>query len=157
MKTILTTIALSAFALMAHAGPAEDLEKQAMGYWGPDADAMMKVYTEEKGMTEENAGKVIEEGAKMLFHAEPGKVHIYTMQGIMTTPYEVVSADKDKDSLTLRAKNGPDAPQAQAITIIIKDEQITATGGKAPFTLKKLSQKDFVKLKSALPARKIGP
>ena len=52
------------------------------------------------------------------FHAEQGKVHAYTKQGVLTTPYEILAADKEAKTLTLQANFGNNP----AACVIIHDD-----------------------------------
>ncbi|MCH7228519.1 hypothetical protein [Haloferula sp. A504] len=86
-----------------------------------------------------------------------GTVHLYTKQGVLSMPYEILKADKEAGTLTLRAVGPPDAPKPQPVTIAIKEGRITVLGGQAPFVLKKIDEDEFMKRKAALPANKVGP
>lgn len=165
----LTTVMIMAFSPAVSSAAAEEaddkatqeLEAQALGYWAPDEEAMLKLYTEEKEIPKEDALALIEDGAKMTIHAEKGMVHLYTKQGILSLPYEIVSADKEAGTLTLRAVQ-PDVPgapagqKAQPVEIVIKDDQIKVQGGQVPFIVKRIKEDEFKERKKDLPARKIG-
>lgn len=177
MKPILTisTIAMIALAYLAPADEPEakpaaepaaeaangevdkQLEKQAMGYWAPDAEAIVKHLTEEKGMKKEEAQALADDFSKLAIHAEMGTVHLYTDQGLVSTPYEILEADKDAATLTLRAKNPAGVAKAQPVEISIKEDQITVLGGEVPFILKKIDEEEFRKRKDALPAEPVKP
>lgn len=136
---------------------AGELEKMAVGYWAPDQDAMLKLYTEEKGMKQEDAAALVGESEKLTIHVEKGIVHVYTTQGILSMPYKILGADKASGTLTLQADGGPDAPEAEAMKVAIKEDRITAMGGQMPFMLKKIDEAEFKKRKNAVPARRVGP
>ena len=172
-RKIVSTITLIGLAVLAQAAdPAADqpkdadakkLEQQIIGYWAPDADAMAKIMTEEMGLSKEEAAKAGAEFAHLAFHAEQGKVHAYTKQGVLTTPYAILAADKEAKTLTLQAKSPPNAPEhkpahkTEPLKISINGDQITVLGGQMPFILRKIGEDEFLKRKAALPADKVGP
>jgi hypothetical protein len=128
-----------------------------MGYWAPDAEAMIKIITEKKIMPKEEATEVIGEMEGLTIHTEPGTAHVYTKQGVVTTPYEIVEADEAAKTLTVRAVSEPEAPKAQSITLSTKDGQVTVLGGDFPIVFKKIDEAEFAKRKAAVPAEKVGP
>lgn len=160
---IIAIVAMAVPALAAE--PADDalakqLEQKAIGYWAPDGDAMLKLFTEEKGMKKEEAAEAIGESAKITVHVEKGIVHLYTTQGILSTPYNMLGADKATDTLTLRAVSGDGAPEAKAtepVKVVIKEDRITMMGGMVPFILKRIEEAEFTERKKAVPADPVGP
>jgi hypothetical protein len=173
MKNIaISTITMIALALLAPAAEpeakpaaevakgddAKQLEKQVMGYWAPDAEAMVKLFVEKMGMPEEEGPAVAEQFSKITFHVELGKVHLYTEQGVTDVTYEILAADKAAGSLTVRAISPDPADKKQELELLIKDQRITVKGGKeqAPFILRKIDEAEFAKRKAAVPADRIG-
>jgi hypothetical protein len=154
---VTSIVAMTLPALAAEDLVAKELEKKAIGYWAADAEAMLKVFTEEKGMKREDAAGMIAEASKLTIHVEKGTVHLYTPQGIVSTAYQIEAADKATSSLTLRAAIGPDAPKAQAVQVNVNGDQITVMGGAAPFVLKRIDEAEFQKRRKAMPADKVGP
>ncbi len=159
MNIIQRTVAVIALAVpvAAAAEIAEDLEKKALGYWAPDIEAMTEAFTEKMGLGEEDAAMAVAEFAKFTVHVEPGKVHLYTEQGTISMPYEILEADKAAKTLTLRAVGPPDAPKSAPVKIAIKDDRIDVQGGQTPFVLGKIDEDEFKKRKAALPAHEAGP
>jgi hypothetical protein len=175
-KIAISTIAMIALAILAPAAEpeakpeakptaevangddAKQLEKQVIGYWAPDAEAMVKLFVEKKIMPKEDAQALAGESSKVAFHVEQGIVHIYGEQGIVDVPYELLAADKAAGSLKVRAVNPDRANKAQELELIIKNQQITVMGGKEqlPFILKQIDEAEFAKRKAALPAARIG-
>jgi hypothetical protein len=164
-KTLISIVSMIALAVPAIAADkpdspaAKQLEKQVMGYWAPDAEAMIKIITEKKIMPKEEAAEVIGEMENLTIHTEPGTAHVYTKQGVVSTPYEIVEADQAAKTLTVRAVSKPEAPKAQSITLSIKDGQVTVLGGEGqlPIVFKKIDEAEFAKRKAAVPAEKVGP
>lgn len=154
--SVMAMIALVAPAFAADPDAAA-LEKEAVGHWGPDGEAMVKLYTEEKGMEKKDAEAVVGESAHLAVHVEKGVVHLYTKQGILSTPYKIEGVDEDKKTLTLRADGGPDARAAQTVKVRIEKDQIFFEGGQVPFILKKIEEAEFDKRRKDLPARRVGP
>ncbi|MFZ9937231.1 MAG: hypothetical protein ACO3JG_09235 [Luteolibacter sp.] len=145
-------------AEVANGNDAKQLEQQVMGYWAPDAEAMVKLLVEKMGMPEEDGQAVSEQFSKITFHVELGKVHVYTEEGVMDVAYEILAADGAAGSLTVRAVNPDPANKKQALELLIKDQQITVKGGEEqlPFILKKIDEAEFAKRKAAVPADRIG-
>lgn len=164
MNLIQRIIPITAMIALAIPGVAADevakeLEKQAIGYWAPDTKAMTRIFTEQMGLGEEDAAQAVAEFAKLTVHVEMGTAHIHSEHGMFSQQYEVLEADKDTGTLTLRALSPPDAPKPQAVKIAIKDDQITVTGMavQVPLVLRKINEDEFLKRKAALPAQKVGP
>ncbi len=159
IQRILPITAMIALAIPGAAADevAAELEKKTIAYWAPDAEAMAKTFTEEMGLSEEDAAKAVEESAEFTVHVEKGTVHLYTKQGVLLQPYEIVKADKEAGTLTVRAVGPPDAPKPQPVTIAIKGDRISVQGGQAPFVLKRIGEDEFLKRKAAVPADKVGP
>lgn len=166
IKTITTILSLIAFALPAAAEDAPEskpdaelvkkLEAKAEGYWAPDKEAMLEAFTK-LGAPEEDAADAVGESSHIVAHVETGAVNLYTKQGVMSLPYEVLAADEEKKSLTLRAAQNPDAPQpVQAVTVAIGEDRLEMTG-EFPFILMRISKEEFDKRTNALPARPVGP
>ena len=176
MKNIaISTITMIALAILAPAAEPEDkleakpavevangddakqLEQQVIGYWAPDAEAMVKLFLD-MGMPQEDGQAVAEQFSKITFHVELGKVLVYTEQGVMDVAYEILAADKAAGSLKVRAISPDPAEKKQVLELLIKDQQITVMGGKeqAPFILKKIDEAEFLKRKAAVPAERIG-
>ncbi len=171
-RIIIPTIAMIALAIPAPAAEPEakpaaqvadgdvskQLEKKMMGYWAPDAEAMVKLLVEKKIMPKEDAQALAGESSNVTFHVKPGTVHVYTEQGIMDVPYELLAAGKAAGSLKVRAVNPDPANKAQALELLIKDQQITVAGGEnqVPFVLRKIDEAEFAKRKAAVPADRIG-
>jgi hypothetical protein len=145
-------------AEVANADDAKQLEKQVMGYWAPDAEAMVKLFVEKMGMPEEDGQAVAAQFSKITFRVELGKVHVYSEQGFTAVAYEILAADKAAGSLKVRAISPDPADKKQELELLIKDQQITVMGGKeqAPFLLKKIDDAEFLKRKAAVPADRIG-
>jgi hypothetical protein len=162
-RNIISTITILSLACLAHAADPPDgetagrLEKQIIGYWAPDSDAMMTILTEEKEMSQEDAAKFVEESAKLTIHAEQGRAHVHTTQGIVSAAFEIVGADKTTGTLSLRAVGPPDAPKTEAVKISIRNSQIIVASGELPFVLKKIGEDEFMQRKAALPAAEVGP
>jgi len=137
---------------------AKQLEKQVMGYWAPDTEAMVKLFVEKMGMPEEEGQAVAEQFSKITFHVELGMVHVYTEQGVTVVTYAILAADKAAGSLKVRAISPDPADKKQELELLIKDQQITVMGGEeqAPFILKKIDETEFAKRKAAVPADRIG-
>lgn len=144
-------------AEIANADDAKQLEKQVIGYWAPDAEAMVKLLLE-MGMPKEEGQAVAAEFSKITFHVELGMVLVYTEEGVMDVAYEILAADKAAGSLKVRAVDPDPANKKQALTLLIKDQQITVMGGEEqlPFILKKIDEAEFGKRKAAVPADRIG-
>lgn len=165
-KTSIITLAMLALAVLAvtaepeaklaDGDAAKQLEKQVLGYWATDEEAMMKLLVEKKAMPKEDAQDMAGEFSKITFHVELGTVHIYSKQGIVTTPYEILAADKAAGSLTVRAVNPDAANKAQALELLIKDKQITVAGENLPFILRKIDEAEFTQRKNAVPAHPAG-
>ncbi len=176
MKNIaISTITMIALAILAPAAEPEDkleakpavevangddakqLEQQVIGYWAPDAEAMVKLFLD-MGMPQEDGQAVAEQFSKITFHVELGKVLVYTEQGVMDVAYEILAADKAAGSLKVRAISPDPAEKKQVLELLIKDQQITVMGGKeqAPFILKKIDEAEFLKRKAAVPAGRVG-
>lgn len=156
-KTILFLIALFALPVVAHAGDAKELEKQALGYWAPDSEAMRKMFTEEKGVKEEDAAAMVAESSKVTFHVEEGTIHVYSEQGVLSMPYEIEKTDPEKKLITARAVGPPDAPKAQPVTFTIDGDKVTVQGGGVPFLLKRIDEAEFKKRRNAVPSDRVGP
>lgn len=158
MILVLSTMITAAADNEADDKAARQLEAQALGYWAPDEEAMLKLYTGEKEIPKEDALALIEEGAKMTIHVEKGMVHLYTKQGILSLPYEIVGSDKASRTLTVRAVQPAAAggQKAQPIELAIKEDQMTVPGGQLPFIIKRIKEDEFKKRKKILPAGKIG-
>lgn len=164
ITSLLAAIALVAPALAADPDAAA-LEKQVIGYWAPDGDALFKHYTEDKDMGEKDAKALIGESAQILIHVEKGVVHLYTKQGPLSVPYKIEGADKDKKTLTLRADVGPaaqadagqNAQAPEAIKIRIENDQIIMQGKPTDFILKKIGVAEFDKRRKELPDHGVGP
>lgn len=58
-------IALLAPTVTANDEAAKALEKKAIGYWAPDGDAMLELFTKEKDMKKEDAQAAINESKKI--------------------------------------------------------------------------------------------
>ncbi|PAW66975.1 MAG: hypothetical protein B9S38_13030 [Verrucomicrobiia bacterium Tous-C4TDCM] len=144
-------------AEIANGDDAKQLEKQVIGYWAPDAEAMVKLFLD-MGMPEGEGQAVAAQTSKITFHVELGKVHVYTEQGFTVVAYEILAADKAAGSLKVRAISPDPAEKKQELELLIKDQQITVTGGKgqAPFLLKKIDEAEFLKRKAAVPANRVG-
>lgn len=144
-------------AVVANADDAKQLEKQVIGYWAPDAEAMVKLFLE-MGMPEEEGQAVAAGFSKITFHVELGKVHVYSEQGVAVVAYEILAADQAAGSLKVRAISPNPAEKKQELELRIKDQQITVMGGKEhpPFLLKKIDEAEFLKRKAAVPADRIG-
>lgn len=144
-------------AEIANADDAKQLEKQVIGYWAPDAEAMVKLLLE-MGMPEEEGQAVAAEFSKITFHVELGMVHVYTGEGVMDVAYEILAADKAAGSLKVRAISPDPADKKQELELLIKEQQITVMGGveQLPFILKKIDEAEFGKRKAAVPADRIG-
>lgn len=165
-KTTIATLATIALAVMAATAEPEDkpadgdvakqLEKQVLGYWAPDEEAMVKLLVEEKGIPKEDAQGIAGESSNITFHVELGTVHVYSKQGIVAAPYEILAADKAAGTLTVRAVNPPGANKAQALELLIKDKQIIVPGGQISFVLKKIDEAEFTQRKNAVPAHPAG-
>ena len=176
MKNIaISTITMIALAILAPAAEPEDkleakpavevangddakqLEQQVIGYWAPDAEAMVKLLLG-MGMPQEEGKAMAAELSKITFHVELGKVHVYTEEGVMVAAYEILEADKAVGSLKVRAVDPDPANKKQALELLIKDQQITVMGGEEqlPFILKKIDEAEFAKRKAAVPAERIG-
>jgi len=145
-------------AEVANGNDAKQLEQQVIGYWVPDAEAMVKLLVEKMGMPEEDGQAVAEQFSKITFHVELGKVHVYTEEGVMDVAYEILAADKAAGSLKARAISPDPADKKQELELLIKDQQITVRGGveQLPFILKKIDEAAFAKRKAAVPADRIG-
>lgn len=137
---------------------AKQLEKQVIGYWAPDAEALVKLYVEKMGMPEQDGQAEAAQFSKITFHVELGKVHVYSEQGFTVVAYEILAADKAAGSLNVRAISPDPADKKQELELLIKDQRITVMGGKEqlPFILKKIDEAEFLKRKAALPADRIG-
>lgn len=131
---------------------AKRLEKLAMGYWAPDADAMQNWLIDEKGIKKEEAKTLVGEPSTLTILAELGMVHLYTEQGFVSTPYEIIEADEAASMLTLRAKPPLGDGKPQLVKISIKKNQVTILGGEVSLILKKIDEAEFKKRKDALPA-----
>lgn len=144
-------------AEIANGDDAKQLEKQVIGYWAPDAEAMVKLSLE-MGMPEEEGQAVAAGFSKITFHVELGKVHVYSEQGVAVVAYEILAADQAAGSLKVRAISPNPAEKKQELELLIKDQQITVMGGKEqpPFLLKKIDEAEFLKRKAAVPADRIG-
>jgi len=164
---ITATLAI-AFPAIAADKDAKELEKQAIGYWAPDTEAMTRILTQQMKMDEEDAAKVVAEFTqiKITVQVERGTAHVYTKQGVVSGQYEILEADKETGTLTLQALSPPDAPKPppgapkpQAVKIAIKDDQITVTGaaGQVPFVLRKIDEDEFKRRKADVPNHKVGP
>jgi hypothetical protein len=145
-------------AEIANGDDAKQLEKQVIGYWAPDTEALVKLYVEKMGIPEEDGQAVAEKFSKITFHVEMGKVHVYSEQGVTVVAYEILAADKAAGSLRVRAISPDPADKKQELELLIKDQQITVMGGKEqlPFILKKIDEAEFGKRKAAVPADRIG-
>lgn len=145
-------------AEIANADDAKQLEKQVIGYWAPDTEALVKLYIEKMGMPEEEGQAVAEQFSKITFHVELGKVNVYTKQGVAVAAYEILAADKAAGSLKVRAISPDPADKKQELELLIKDQQITVMGGKdqPPFLLKKIDEATFLKRKAAVTANRVG-
>ena len=156
-KTIVFLTALLALPVVAHAADGKELVKQVIGYWAPDGDAMLKMFTEEKGMGKEDAAAMVAESSKMTFHVEEGTIHVYSKQGVVSMPYEIEKTDVEKKSITARTVNPPGAPKAQPVTFTIDGDKIAVQGGAVPFLLKKIDEAEFKKRRNAVPSGRTGP
>ncbi len=155
-KTIVFLATLSALPVVAQAGDAKELEKQVLGYWAPDSEAMQKMFTEKKGMTKEDAAAMVAESSRMTFHVEEGTIHVYSKQGVMSMPYEIEKTDPEMKLITARAVSPPGAPKAQAVTFTIDGDKVTVQGGAVPFMLKKIDEAQFKKRRNAVPSDRAG-
>ncbi len=141
-------------AELADGDDAKQLEKQMIGYWVPDAEAMIKLFVEKKIMSKEDAQALTGESSEVTFHVELGTVHMYSDQGILDLPYELLAADKATGMLMIREVNSDRTNKGRAFQLLIKGAQITVIGiidveGKPPFTLKKIDEAEFAKRKAA--------
>lgn len=145
-------------AEVANGDDAKQLEKQVIGYWAPDAEALVKLYVEKMGMPERDGQAVAAQFSKITFHVELGKVHVYSEQGFTVVAYEILAADKAAGSLKVRAISPDPADKKQELELLIKDQKITVMGGKEqpPFILKKIDEAEFLKRKAAVPANRVG-
>ena len=161
IASITTILALTCSTLAADDGApgvdAKALEKQALGYWAPDEEAMLKVFTEKEDMKEEQARAMLAETANFTVHVEQGKVNLFSKQGKVSVPYEILKANKATGSLTLQAVAPPEAPPSEPVKILIKEDQITAAMGPVPFVLKRIDEAGFKKRVAAVPDAEVGP
>lgn len=144
-KTLLTLGALIALAFPSSAADpkvddnAGNLEAQAMGFWAPDREAMLKAHTE-KGINREDAEEAVDESAGITLRLEKGKIFFYSRQGAIAVPYEVRKRDLAKKILTV-AQPGADREPVEAI---IGDDRITVAG-PMPFIFRRIEEEEFKK------------
>jgi hypothetical protein len=145
-------------AEIANGDDAKQLEKQMIGYWAPDVEALVKLIVEKQIMPKEDAQAVAEQSSKITFHVELGTVHVYTEQGVTVVAYEILAADKAAGSLKVRAISPNPAEKKQELELLVTDQQITVMGGKEqlPLILKKIDEAEFFKRKAAVPAGRVG-
>ena len=154
---LLPLIAFVTTVIAADDGAATALQEQAIGFWAPAEDAMLKVFTEENGMKKEDALAALAESKDLTFHIEQGSVSLYTRQGVVAVPYEILAADAAGKSLTLRQANAPEGANPRNVRVTVTGDKITVLDGMAPFILQRIDQEEFNERKAALPAKKVGP
>jgi hypothetical protein len=147
------TLLLGSSVAAADAGDQEaikKLEAKAVGYWVPDPEAMLDLYTKDKRMKEENAKALIGESKSITVEVERGTVHFFSSQGKVTVPYKIRDADVAKNSLTViqaEAPNGGSKP----LPVVIEEDRITVEGGIVPFLLKRIGKDEFKKRTKGIP------
>jgi hypothetical protein len=126
------------------------LEAKAVGYWAPDPDAMLDLYTKEKGLKEEDAKKLIGESKSITVEVERGTVQFFSSQGKVTVAYKITDADVAKNSLKVMQADAPHGGR-KPLPVVIEEDRITVEGGMFPFLLKRIGKDEFQKRTKGIP------
>ena len=132
------------------ATPPVDLESEVIGYWAPDAEAMMKA----KGPEEEDSIEALrtEMLAAMTFEIpEKGKVVMHMMGDSLNMSYTVKTIDEATKTLSVEITD-PDGETESGAFIIGEDKLKLSTGGDEPdLSLVRIDEAAFKKRKVVLP------
>ena len=127
-----------------------DLEGRVIGYWAPDAEAMMK----EKGPEEEDGIEALrtEMLAAMTFEIpEKGKIVMHMMGDSLSLSYTVKTIDEATKTLSVEITD-PDGTTKSGAFVIGEDKLKLSTGGDEPdLSLVRIDEAAFKKRKVVLP------
>ena len=126
-----------------------DLEGRVIGYWAPDAEAMMK----EKGPEEDGIEALRTEMlAAMTFEIpEKGKIVMHMRGDSLSLSYTVKTIDEASKTLSVEITD-PDGTTKSGAFVIGEDKLKLSTGGDEPdLSLLRIDEAAFKKRKVVLP------
>ena len=134
------------------AAPTGDLESQAVGYWAPDEEAMMKELEEEfkdspEGLAATKAMMAPMLAAMVIEIPEKGKVIMHMMGDTHSISYTVESVEEATNKLTVEITDPEGTTETGSITI--GKDKLRLEGGDDGLSLTRIDEAAFKKRQEA--------